>query len=155
MNRLVVSCWALFGGAMLAIMIGLNSQLATRVTPLHASWVAHGLGAVSALLIIRLMAVNKPLEALPAGLKAPVWSYLGGIPGAFIVAVAAITVNGPLGLTGTLVLSICGQVLFSLLSDQWGWFGLLKRQLTVQRLMTLVPILVGSLLIISAKGSSA
>jgi len=138
---------------MLAIMISLNSQLATLLTPLHASWVAHGLGAASALLIIRLMAVRKPIGLSPRSLSPPVWSYLGGVPGAFVVAVAAITVNGPLGLTGTLVLSICGQVLFSLLSDQWGWFGLLKRQFTLQRLMTLVPIFVGSLLIISAKGS--
>jgi transporter family-2 protein len=140
---------------MLALMIGLNSQLATLVTPLHASWVAHGLGAISALLIISLIALKKPAGPQPTDLKPPFWSYLGGVPGAFVVVVAAITVNGPLGLTGTLVLSICGQVLFSLLSDQWGWFGLVKRQLTLQRLMTLVPILAGSLLIINAKGSIA
>jgi len=72
-----------------------------------------------------------------------------------VVVLASITVNGPLGLTGTLVLTITGQVLFSLMSDQWGWFGLLKRQMTLQRLLTLVPIVLGSLLIIEAKGHLA
>lgn len=153
MNRLIVSCWALVGGATLAIMIGLNSQLAALLTPVYASWLAHGLGAISALLIIGLTGLTRPVSFSSTSAKAPFWSYLGGIPGAVVVVMVAITVNSPLGLTGTLVLSICGQVLFSLLSDQWGWFGLFKRQLTLQRLITLVPILTGSLLIISAKGS--
>ncbi len=151
MNRFWVAACAVFGGAALAVMIGLNSHMATFVSPLVTSWVAHGIGAFTALLIIQF--IPKPAQSVSGSVvpSSPTWSYLGGLPGAFVVVLASITVNGPLGLTGTLVLTITGQVLFSLMSDQWGWFGLLKRQMTLQRLLTLVPIVLGSLLIIEAK----
>jgi len=151
MNRVIVAFWAVFGGATLAIMIGLNSHLALFVTPLYTSWLAHGIGAVTALLILSMLSKNDQKPNVNT-VKAPWWSFMGGMPGAFVVVLASITVNSSLGLTGTLVLTITGQVLFSLLSDQWGWFGMLKRKLTRQRVVTLIPIVLGSLLIITAKG---
>lgn len=148
MVLLVPIVLAIFGGVILAVMIGLNSQLYAYVTPLEASWIAHGAGALAALLLLGLISrrMKKRNET------APWWAYLGGIPGALLVVLAVITVNSFLGITGTLVLSILGQVLFGMISDQFGWFGLEKHKVSKSRLLSVVPIMVGAMMIVFSKG---
>lgn len=46
---------ALAAGALLALMIGINSLLASFNSPLFASWVAHGVGAITAWLLLLLL----------------------------------------------------------------------------------------------------
>lgn len=157
---------ALIGGALLALMIKLNSSLAALTTPLYASWLAHGIGASVALLLIAVITtvskrdrpnIVKPLSRNTtskhdrptlSGGAAPKWSYLGGIPGAMVVILAAITVNSELGLSGTLVLGLLGQVLFGLLSDHFGLFGVDKKPISAHRLLSIIPIFSGASLII-------
>ena len=64
------------------------------------------------------------------------------------VVVASMAVNSPLGLAGTLALSLVGQISFSLVSDQFGWFGLLKRKLTIHDFISISLVVTGSLFII-------
>jgi transporter family-2 protein len=152
MNKSIHSILAIIGGVLLALMITLNSLLGSFSSPLYASWVAHGVGAIVALILVQLMA-RRP-TAKPMGKEwAPYWSYLAGIPGAAVVAVAAITVNSKIGLTGTLALGIVGQIIFGLLSDQFGWFGLPKRSIRVKDVIVLLMVLSGSGLIIFSRGS--
>ncbi|TCS44000.1 DMT family transporter [Reinekea marinisedimentorum] len=142
---------ALLGGALLALMIAMNSQLYLYVSPLVSSWIAHGMGAITALLMLLLLSRRKPV-AEPAALAIPWWAYLGGVSGAVLVVLAVITVNSFLGITGTLVLSIVGQVMFGLFSDQFGWFGLAVHPVTRARLLAVIPIVLGSFFIVVAKG---
>jgi len=146
---------ALFAGAILAIMIKLNSSLAGLNSPLEASWIAHGLGAVSALILLQGMAAfRKPSlrnARTATNTRAPWYAYLGGLPGAFTVILAAITVNSPLGLAGTLALALLGQILFSLWVDHFGLFGSLKRHITWHDIKVLGLIIIGSLFIIFAR----
>lgn len=143
---------ALLGGSVLALMIGLNSQLYFYVSPLTASWIAHGTGAVAALAMLLLLTRRRPKQPSAAP-GVPWWAYLGGISGAVLVVLAVITVNSFLGITGTLVLSIVGQVVFGQVSDQYGWFGLEKHPVTRARLLSVIPIVIGSVLIVVAKGA--
>ena len=139
---------ALLGGALLALMIKLNSSLAALTTPLYASWLAHGIGASVALLLIAVITTVSKRDRPISGGAAPKWSYLGGIPGAMVVILAAITVNSELGLSGTLVLGLLGQVLFGLLSDHFGLFGVDKKAISAHRLLSIIPIFSGASLII-------
>ncbi|EAR11310.1 DMT family transporter [Reinekea blandensis] len=154
MSRWIPILLALAGGAVLALMIGLNSQLYLYISPLASSWVAHGTGAIAALAMLLLLKRQRPLPKSDA-IAVPWWAYLGGVSGALLVILAVITVNSFLGITGTLVLSIVGQVSFGLFSDQFGWFGLSKHPVSRARLMAVVPILCGSGLIVVAKGALA
>ncbi len=153
MNRYFIISIALVGGALLAAMIALNSYLVVYVSPLGASWIAHGTGAFVALCIVYWVRhFIKPIQ--PAnGTAAPYWAFLGGIPGAFVVVLAVIVVNSPMGLSGAMVLGIVGQVVFGLLADQWGWFGMVRRKLTRRRSFSSLLILAGCFLIIFSKGS--
>lgn len=143
---------ALFGGGVLALMIGLNSQLYYYVSPLTASWIAHGTGAIAALIVMSLFHWRRK-SAPPTKQNLPAWAYLGGLSGAALVVLAVITVNSFLGITGTLVLSIVGQLVFGMVSDQFGWFGLERHPVTPDRIKAIAPILAGSILIVFAKGA--
>lgn len=80
--------------------------------------------------------------------RRPRWAYLGGIPGALTVVVAAITVNSPLALAGSLALMLTGQVLFGMLSDSRGWFGVIQRRLRTNDIIATLLILAGCALLI-------
>ena len=146
-NQSINLSLALAGGITLASMIAVNSELAAFSSPLLASWFAHGIGAVTSFLV--LLAVNalmgKKISLLPKS-ETPIWAYLGGIPGAFTVILAAITVNSPLGLSGSIVLIMAGQVLFGLISDTFGLFGLRKRLMNNNDVIGLVFMGAGCLI---------
>ncbi|GHG61817.1 DMT family transporter [Streptomyces griseocarneus] len=142
-------------GALLALMIHYNSLLAEHTTPTFASWTAHGLGAVVALLLVlltgarlsrRRRADQEGGERTPARL--PRWVYLGGIPGAFTVILAAVTVNGSLSLSGTIAMMLVGQIVFGLVSDHFGLFSSPKRRIVPMDGLVALCVLAGSALII-------
>jgi transporter family-2 protein len=148
---------ALFAGAILAIMIKLNSSLAQLNSPLEASWIAHGLGAITALVLLsiitrfRKISIKVPVKQVKGKNRSPWYAYLGGLPGAFTVILAAITVNSALGLAGTLALALLGQIVFSLLADHFALFASTKRKLGWHDMKVLGFILIGSFLIIFAR----
>ncbi|MEO9386547.1 DMT family transporter [Chromobacterium phragmitis] len=145
LNRLTLPALALFAGGLLALMIHSNSQLARDSNPLCASWLAHGIGMLAALLIWLAM---PPSKTIGRSDPPPIWAYLGGVPGALVVSLAAITVNSPLAMSGTLAIGMLGQVLFGLFSDHFGWFGLPKRRYRLPDTLALLPILSGCALLI-------
>ncbi|WP_434633672.1 DMT family transporter [Chromobacterium sp. CV08] len=134
---------ALLAGALLALMIHCNSRLAAYGNPLTASWLAHAIGMLAALLLWKALRQARPVSGRP-----PRWAYLGGVPGALTVALAAITVNSPLALSGTLALGMTGQVLFGLLSDRLGLFGMPRRPLRLNDALALPLVLSGCAILI-------
>ncbi len=137
-------------GATLAVMIDLNSQLAAHSNAIFASWVAHGVGAVVALLLVAAASrVTRGHISEAADLRpAPLWAYLGGIPGAFTVVLAAIALNAGLALSATLALMLVGQMMFGLAADRFGWFGLVRRRLGAGDLLGAVVLLCGSAILL-------
>ncbi len=144
---------AMAGGVTLASMIALNSHMAFFSSPLLASWVAHGIGAVVSLIVLMIASIliGKKISLLPKT-KTPIWAYLGGIPGAFTVILAAITVNSPLGLSGSLALIMAGQVLFGLVCDSFGLFGLVKRTVNSYDFIALILMVAGCLMTLFGRG---
>ncbi|SUX55129.1 DMT family transporter [Chromobacterium vaccinii] len=138
-----LSALALLAGALLALMIHCNSRLAAYGNPLTASWLAHAIGMLAALLLWKALRQTRPHAGRP-----PRWAYLGGVPGALTVALAAIAVNSPLALSGTLALGMVGQVLFGLLSDRFGLFGMPRRPLRLNDALALPLVLSGCAILI-------
>jgi transporter family-2 protein len=144
---------AIAGGVLLALMIHYNSLLARHTTPVFASWVAHGLGAVAALVLVMLPArAARPPAPPAAGVRPPLWFYAGGIPGTFTVILAAITVNSSLTLSGAIAFMLVGQVMFGIASDQLGLFRTPRRRIVVTDLLGALAVLAGSTLIIFGAG---
>ena len=145
MRRSADGILALAAGMLLALMIRQNSALAKDTTPLFASWMAHGIGAIASLGLVLAAAPNKEHR------KAPAWAYLGGVPGALTVVLAAITVNSRLALSGTLALSLVGQVLWGLFLDHFGLLGVPRRRLMLQDLWVVLSVSAGSGLLIFSR----
>ncbi|MFT4182740.1 MAG: DMT family transporter [Rhizobium sp.] len=143
---------ALAAGMVLAVMIDWNSLLARHSSPLFASWTAHGIGALASSVLVTLLRGNPATGLAASHGRWSFWSYLGGIPGAFTVLLAAITVNSHLGLAGTLALMLIGQMVFGIVADAFGLFGL-RRTLPGRRDMGAIAlVLCGSIVIILARG---
>ncbi len=149
-NKYILSLLALFSGGLLSLMIMSNSYLASFTTPLAASWITHAVGAVFSFIIFCLYQFKKQPSLTNKKKTNLIW-YLGGIPGAFTVLLAAITVNSPLALSGSIILMITGQILFSLLVDIMGWFGVIKRTVTPSDILMCVLLISGSTLLIIGK----
>ena len=78
----------------------------------------------------------------------PLWRYLGGISGALVVVLGAITVNSQLGLPGSIALMLLGQVLFGIISDFFGLFGFQKRKINIKDFIVVLCVITGSSIII-------
>lgn len=138
---------ALAAGTLLAVMIDQNSLMAKQRNPIFASWIAHGIGSAAALFLavvfsgIAYPATKDNKCQRPNG---PAWAYLGGIPGALTVVLAAITVNSRLALPGSLALMLVGQLLFGIVVDYRGLLGVPKRDLMINDLFAALSVIAGS-----------
>lgn len=152
---ILLSLVAVFSGVLLTLMIMSNSYLSTFTSPLQASWLTHGIGSMVALLIWLMVkgrwGKTQRKQKTPRWSRIPRWGYLGGIPGAFTVLLAAITVNSPLSLSGSIVLMLTGQIVTGLFIDHMGFLGLTKRKVTLKDGITVLLLLTGSTLIILGK----
>lgn len=137
---------AFASGCLLTLMVHFNGQLAHYGNALFSSWTAHGTGTVAALIYLAIMRrKNSDSADRP---RAPLWAYCGGVVGAAIVILTSTSVNSPLALSGTIALGLGGQVIFSLLADLFGLFGLPKRRPDARDMAAVALILCGSALII-------
>ncbi|WP_433435048.1 DMT family transporter [Nonomuraea sp. CA-141351] len=138
---------ALAGGVLLTLMTSSNAVLARHTDAVYASWAAHGLGALVALVLV--LAVRRTPK--PSGDdegRTPFWYHLGGIPGAFVVIISAVAVNSELALGGTVALMLAGQIVFGTVSDHLGLLRIPKRRVTATDLLVAGCVLAGSALIV-------
>ncbi len=133
---------AFAAGLLLALMIAQNGALARATDPWLASWLAHGVGSLVAALLWWLA----PRPQGPQ--SAPPWAWLGGLPGALTVVLAALCLNSQLGMAGTLALLLLGQLLFGALCDARGWFGLVRRRPSGKDVLAALLVMIGALLIV-------
>ena len=135
---------AAFGtGGLLTLMILFNGTLAVHGSLYFSSWVPHLTGTVAALGLLLFLRPARAVKTRP-----PLWAYLGGVSGAVTVMLTSAAMNTALALSGTIALGLAGQVLFSLIADQQGLFGLPQRDPTKRDLMSIALIMAGSLMII-------
>lgn len=139
---------AFAAGCVLAMMTHLNGLLSFHSNAMFASWTAHATGTVVSIVLLGLLALKRPAATAVAKPSIPWWAYLGGVFGAATVVCAALAVNSPLALSGTIAIGLASQVLFSLAADYWGFFGLPSRRLDRRDLIVVVLILAGGLLVI-------
>lgn len=136
---------AFLSGGVLTFMILANGRMAFHTTALFSSLAAHGTGAIAALVVLALFMRRTPG---PAAARPPLWVYLGGLSGALTVMLSSAAVNTALALSGTLALGLLGQVVFGLVADKFGLFGLPARRLVRADALAFALIIAGSLLII-------
>jgi len=125
----------LFGivaGMGFALQLGMNSRLRTILQSANsAALVSFLVGTVA--LVGLLIATRAPLPDRDTLASVPVWAWLGGLMGAFYVAISTV-VASELGAASLLGLALLGQLTMSLAIDHFGWMGLPVHPITLTRL---------------------
>lgn len=132
-------------GAAVAVQAGVNGRLGGFLnSPGLASLVSFLVGTAALLLYV---AVARPVLPESSALaKIPAWAWIGGLLGAFYVAMA-IVATPRLGVAVTLGLVVAGQMLGSVVLDHFGWLGLARQPVSLPRLMGIALIIGGVVLV--------
>lgn len=136
---------AVLAGAMLPLQAVFNARLGQSLGSVF--WAAGFSAALSSLLLCIAALVSTGSVPRPGDLASlPSWAWIGGVCG--VVTLAGVTVAAPrLGAGGTVALVVAGQVMFSLVLDHFGFFGLVPQPLTLQRTLAASLLLSGALLV--------
>jgi|SRR5882672_7806529 len=116
----------------LTLQIGMNSRLRTVLQSANtAALVSFLVGTVA--LVGLLVATRAPLPDRDTLASVPWWAWLGGLMGAFYVAISTV-VASQLGTASLLGLALLGQLAMALTADHFGWMGLPVHPITLTRL---------------------
>jgi bacterial/archaeal transporter family-2 protein len=149
MKTLLFLLLALCVGGLLPVQGSINAQLGKSLNhPLQATFISF-FGAII-FLILLLMVFNPPLPSVSQLKSTPAFYYTGGIYG--VIFVTTILMLAPrIGIANTLVATIIGQLIVSVILDHFGTFGLQRQPINGYRLLGCVGLLV-SLYMIQKSG---
>ena len=141
MKTLLLALLGLLAGAGLPVQAALNSALRQQLgRPEWAALVSFLVG--SAGLAALLAALRLPVPPSGAWARAPWWSYVGGLLGAFFVALTVV-LTPRLGVLATVALLLAGQLLGAAFLDHHGLLGVAVRSFTAQRALGLGLVAAG------------
>lgn len=137
---------AFAAGLGLTVQVGMNATLRTQFGSAGAAALVNFLVGIAALTVY-LAAMRTPVPARAVLVGAPWWAWLGGLFGAFYVAI--VTVAGPkLGATMLLAVTVFGQLVAALVVDQNGWLGFPQQPVTLARVAG-CALLIGGVWLVS------
>ena len=144
--KILFAAIALLAGAGLAVQVGMNSHLRTKLGhPLPAAVTNFGVGLACLLAIGLATATPVPKSSHAAG--APWWAWMGGVVGAgYVMASAAFARK--LGAAGWLGAIVTGQILASLVMDHFGLAGFEVSPVNAPRLLGAALLLIGVVLVL-------
>ncbi|MEM5553275.1 DMT family transporter [Pseudoalteromonas neustonica] len=132
-------------GFSLASQAGVNSQLRQALSnPIQAAFISFLVGTI----ILGILAlIQGDSWFKPNAFKTiPWWAWLGGLLGAFNIAMS-IFLAPKLGALVLAISIVCGQVIASLALDQNGWLGYPKIEITFNRVLGALFLIVGMFLV--------
>ncbi|BBO70992.1 membrane protein [Desulfosarcina alkanivorans] len=136
---------ALCVGGLLPVQGSINAHLGKSLNhPLQATFVSF-FGAIVVLFLL-LLALNPSLPSVSQLKSTPAFYYTGGIYG--VVFVTTILMLAPrIGIANTLVATIIGQLIVSVILDHFGAFGLVRHPVNGFRLMGCAGLVISLYLI--------
>lgn len=134
----------LFGGGLIALQAPTNVMLARAGgSPVLAALISFAVGTAALLAV--WLAAPKATAASPFG-ALPWYAWLGGIYGAFYVAVAAYAAPR-IGLASLVTIGIAGQILMAIWLDHVGALGLPKDPVSLTRVGGALLVVAGVVLV--------
>ncbi|TVQ60844.1 MAG: DMT family transporter [Phycisphaerales bacterium] len=136
---------AVFAGMLLPLQPGINAELRLHVrSATMAAAVSFATGLV--LLILAAAAMRSGVPTLVELRAAPWWAWLGGAIGAGFV-LASLVLAPKLGATLLVGSVVTGQLIASLVIDQYGLVGYKPQPINVGRVLGVCLLVVGVLLV--------
>ena len=132
---------AIITGAVVPFQAGANAALGRTLG--HPLWGTLASLCVSFACIVPVMLLVKvQAPTLPNLAQAPRWVWIGGIVGVAYIT-GALMLAPRLGAAGFIMAAIAGQMLASIIIDQWGLVGLPQKPVSWSRLAGLGLIFLG------------
>ena len=132
---------AFIAGMAAPTQFAINSQLRQAVGgPVMAAAISFLVGTV--ILFAATLIVSRSIPDLGPTVSAPWWMYLGGLLGAFYVC-ASVVLTPRLGVATTIGLFLAGQVVASIVIDNFGLFGTPVQAASIPRILGALLIIVG------------
>lgn len=124
-------------GALISVMLTFNGMLEGNVGASYSLVIIHivGLIVVSVVLLIKR-------EKIKIDKKIPFYLFLGGAIGVALTLVNMTTI-GVIGVTLTASCAVFGQLIFSALVDNYGWFGMKRYKFNKKKIVGFLIIFVG------------
>ncbi len=137
---------ALGAGCVMAVQPVVNARLAERCShPLQASIISFATGLLALVVFGVILRVGLPAPDRLSGV--PYWAWSGGVLGTYMVTVSLL-VAPRLGATRWIALVLAGQIILSLLLDQFG-LGYSQHPITTLRLVGVACVAVGVYLVMT------
>lgn len=128
---------AVLSGVLISVMIYANGRLTQAIGNYHATVLIHLSGLVAVVFVPLLTR-----QRLHPGARLPLWMYLGGVVG--VLTVVFNNASAPvLGISITLALGLLGQLVFSLIIDRFGLFGMPVKRFRLDRVLSALLVLTG------------
>lgn len=143
-NKIFWIIWGVLVGSLPPLQTAINGNLrAATGSPLGAAFISFFVGTI--ILIILILITQRRIEFPLYDTKKnriPIWTYMGGIFGIFIVS-GNIILLPILGSVLTTMVFLLGQMIMALIIDQFGMFNLQKRKIDSRRIVALVLMIIG------------
>jgi bacterial/archaeal transporter family-2 protein len=132
-------------GGLIALQAPFNARLGEAIGDLQAAFLSFVIGTL-ALLVLAALA-RGGLGTL-GGARHVAWYYtLGGVLGAILVVTTLVTVRS-LGAGGVTAAVIAGQLAVSVVVDHFGWLGVERSPVSVEKLACIALLAAGTWLVI-------
>jgi bacterial/archaeal transporter family-2 protein len=136
---------ALAAGVLLPVQAGVNAQLRSVVgSPLSAALVSFLVGTAG--LVTAVVIFRAPTALRVAWVASPWWYWVGGLIGALYV-VATIVLAPRLGAATLIAAVVAGQMIASLVLDQYGLLGFPTHPISGLRVLGAALVIVGVILV--------
>ena len=143
---------ALVAGALVPLQAASNAELGRALG--HPLWATVVSLLVSVLIVIPvILSMRVPTPILSEIGQLPMWVWFGGIAGVIYITSALFLVPR-LGATRFIVCVIAGQMLISLILDQYGFMNLPVKQINAGRLVGVTFVLLGMIMVLWLTPSS-
>lgn len=138
------SLFTILEGSVITLMVWCNSTLAGKTGNRLSLIFIHLAGLITVIVLKKIRKVKwKPLKVKPYLLAA-------GVTGVGVVLLQNSALMH-IGTALTVALTLTGQLVASFCIDNFGLFDMPKQKLTVQKIVPLVPIVIGLVLILGGK----
>jgi transporter family-2 protein len=145
--QLILYFVTFIAGLLLTVQIGLNATLGRAAGNLRFAVFMNFLVGLIGLITYFAAGGFGPWPSREGLAAVPLWAWFGGLLGAFYVTVA--TLAGPrIGAAALLALTVFGQLIASLLVDQFGWLGFQVQPISATKLVGAALLLGGVGLIV-------
>jgi len=135
---LLILLIGLAGGIAVGLQSPLASMMSQRLGTLESIFIVHAGGALIALIPLLVYGGGK----LGQWRSVPWYALLAGVFG--LVVIGAISYMIPrIGVAGSIITVVAGQLLVGTILDQFGWLGAMQRPLDATRLLGLGVVLIG------------